>query len=285
MAKRSSITESLRTLIQSTYRKHGKRALTVTVICLGAYGGYRGAMYRATLQAEELIKKGFGTLAASQLSPFQRSLVSDERGCGILIASNFLARKSETLDWASQACLEAGINIPDAYIGLAAVREFSGQDNEALQILNQVASKFEKTPDIYLRMATIFRRAKNNDGAAQAYLKAAERAPQNNQLSLDILQFMSEQNRWQDALQFANKLRTVETDNAEVKLVIARALFKGGDQGSAKLLVDQAKALIEKKPEIKPVIERAYADVLNPPGAPQPPRNLASERVSEKQHK
>jgi tetratricopeptide (TPR) repeat protein len=238
--------------------------LGFTVLAGGAVWGVETLQeWRALKLADQQLQKGFGALAAETLTPYRKSLTKSEKGCQEMISAFFQARKTEVLEWASQACLEGGHEIPEAYIGIAAVREFTGRDQDALQVLNGVVGKFDKSPDIYYRMAQILRRLKRDNEAVVAYQKAVERAPQANQLVMDSLEYFSSLNRWSEARAMAEKIKDVQTDSPEVKLVIARALQRGGDKGAAESVVAAAKALLDKKPELKQAIEQNYNDVLN----------------------
>lgn len=245
----------LRTRRQTVFRS----ALVVAAAC----GAYTGLALWSERNADRLLAKGFGTLAADSMRPYRMLLSHRMQGCRMLISAYFQARDTEQLDRVSQTCLENGVNIPEPYIGLGAVREFTGRDQDALQLLAQVLPNFEKVPDIHLRMGIILRRLKNVDPAIQAYARAAETAPANAQLQVDTLAFMAEQNRWKDALPVANRLRETQTENAEVKLLVARALAKNGDQGSAQMLAEQANGLMSKlQAQAKDYLDRNYADVL-----------------------
>lgn len=229
-------------------------------------------------EAEAQLKKNFAALASESLEPVRYELTSSVRGCQTLVAAYFGAHKADRLEWAAQACISAGIETSDMYVGLAAARELTGQDAEALKILTQVAQKFDKSPDPLYRIAQIYRRNKKDDEATAMLMKAAELAPTNNQLSMEALEALSAAKHWQEARKMADRIKAVESDSIEVKLVIARALLNGGDKEGAQTLVTQARALMEKKPEIKAAVEHAFQDVLQPTASgmsPLPPGKIA----------
>jgi tetratricopeptide (TPR) repeat protein len=176
-------------------------------------------------EAEAQIKKNFTALASESLEPVRYELTSSVRGCQALVAAYFGAHKPERLEWAAQACITAGVETSDMYVGLAAARELVGQDGDALKILTQVAQKFDKSPDPLYRIAQIYRRNKKDAEATDLLVKAAELAPTNNQLSMETLEALSTANRWADARKYADRIKAVESDSPEVKLVIARALM------------------------------------------------------------
>jgi predicted Zn-dependent protease len=153
------------------------------------------------------------------------------------------------------------VETSDVYIGLAASRELTGRDGEALQILSQVTKKFDKSPDAFYRMAQIYHRAKDEPQATEATYQAALRAG-NPQISMEALQFLSKQLRWADAMRIASLVKDTETEDPEVKLVIARALQNGGDKAGAQAVSNQARALLAKHPENKAKLEIAYGDIL-----------------------
>lgn len=232
-------------------------------------------------EAEAEIKKGFTALAAETIDPVRDALTSSARGCRALVDAYYGARRPDRLEWASQACITAGVETPEIYLGLAAARELTDRDNEALQLLQTAARKFDKSPDPLYRIAQILRRNKKDSDAADVLLKASERAPENNQLVMEAMEQLAIANRWNEARRMADKIKSVETDSPEIKLLIARALLKGGDPDGARAVVAQARTLMSKRPEIKAALEQVYGDVLNAgsgsaPAASDASRGLAS---------
>jgi tetratricopeptide (TPR) repeat protein len=241
----------------------GGVALGAIVLCVGAaWGVCTLRTYRVLMKAEDSMTKGFGALAAERIDPVRHEVIRFERGCSVMLSAYFNSRRTERLEWAAQACLEAGKDVPEVYLALAAHRELTGRDAEALRILSQVAPRFDKIPDLYYRMSQILQRNRNVDGAVAAMIQAVERSPAQSQIVLEALEYFSGLQRWNEARQMADKLKSAPTDDPEVKLVIARALRKGGDVGSAQQLIDQAKTLLAQRPEQKARLERAYADML-----------------------
>lgn len=236
-----------------------------------AWAGSAYQSHRVLSRAEAQMKKGFFALAAETLDPYRKSLARKEESCKLLVAAYFSAKRPDRLEWVSEACLEAGKEIAEAYIGLAGSREMTGRDGEAVNILAGVAGKFDKTPDIYYALAQILKRNKKDNEALGSYQRAFERAPKNPQLALEATEYAASLQRWNEAKGFVEPLKAAETDNPEVKLFVARVLMKAGDSASAEPLVAQARDLMAKKPEMQKGLEQNYADVLVSAG-----RNLAS---------
>jgi predicted Zn-dependent protease len=240
----------------------GAAALAVAI-----FGIQMGRAQYNLREAEGYLQKGFGTLAAETLEPVRFMLVKSQRGCEALQGAYFGAQRPDRLEWAAQACIIKHGESPGAFVGLAAARELMGRDEEATRILAQVMQAFPKAPDPYFRMAQILRRAKKDVDAAMALSKASELIPANNQVALDALQALAGVSKWEEARRIAERIKDVHTDMPEVKLVIARAMLKGGNAEGAKAQADMARAMIEKKPENKAAIMQAYADVFNPQAA------------------
>ena len=72
--------------------------------------GTGAAHYRLT-QAETQLAKGYAALAFETLEPSRTQLTSTARGCQTLINIYSSAHRTERLEWATQACLEAGIQV------------------------------------------------------------------------------------------------------------------------------------------------------------------------------
>ncbi len=222
---------------------------------------------RALALAETQLQKGFGALAAETADRYREQLSRQEKGCQVLCAAYFDARRTDRLEWMAQACIENGVELPDVYVALAAARELTGRDNDAIAILNSAATKFEKSPDPFYRLAQIFRRLKRNDAAAAGFTEAMKRAPDNGQLALEAMDFLVSLDKWADAKQIADRIRGAKTDNATVKLLLARVYKRTGDPTSAEALANEARALLSAKPDQKEALERAFADVLGGSGS------------------
>jgi hypothetical protein len=256
-------------LLKERVKKYGPYvAGGALLIALGAWGASALETKLAISRAEKLLQKGYGSLAAETIDHHRKSAVSYKNGCSVMVGAYFASRHLERLEWAAEACLEAGKDSPDVYLGLAAHRELTGREAESLRILTSVAGKYDQIPDIYFRIAQILMRNKSNDAAAQYMLKATERAQGANQIVVEALQFFSSVQKWNEAKLMADRLKSAPTEDPELKLLIARALKNGGDAAGAQAVADQARGMIATKGDIKTAMERAYSDVLGPGGGP-----------------
>lgn len=237
------------------------------MLALAIFGIQMGRAQYNLREAEGYLQKGFGTLAAETLEPVRFILVKSIRGCEALQGAYFGAQRPDRLEWAAQACIVKTGESASTYVALAAARELMGRDEEAMRILERVIQTFPKAPDPYFRVSQIFRRAKKDVDAAMALQKASELIPANNQVALDALQALSGVNRWEEARRIAERIKDVQTDMPEVKLVIARAMLKGGNAEGAKAQTEMARSMIEKKPENRDAIMQTFADVFNPQAA------------------
>jgi tetratricopeptide (TPR) repeat protein len=220
-----------------------------------------GGAYWAQKSAEMQLSKGYAVLAAENLESVRDRLVGSARGCGTLVSAYFGARNSERLEWAAQACLDGGVETPEVYLGLAAAKELSGRDSEAIELLGQIAARYDRSPDAYYRMAKIYRRLNDGARAAEATFRAAERTDLG-QVKMEALELLSKQDRWNDARKMAEALRAMTIENPEAKLAIARALLRGGNKEGSLAVANEARVLLEKNPDTKARLEIAYADVL-----------------------
>lgn len=281
MLKQISITE-----LTNLMKSNCKLLVLVLVALVGIpVAAQFGMKYHALVVAENHLAKGYNLLAEETLEPYRNSLSSSERGCKALINTYYQTRDGNKLEWAAQSCLSHGKELAEVQLGRAAGREFTGKDNEAIQILVQAAPKYDKMPDIPFRLAQILQRNKRDKEAVRAYLMAAERAPQDNKLALDVLQYAVSIESWGEAKVLANRLKSSPTESPEVKLIIAKALARGGDTTSAKAVVAQARDLLAKNPDLKNDLESRYAELFNPNAHPvttagttsRSQRNLSSQ--------
>lgn len=220
-------------------------------------------LQQAVQKAEEEGKRGFWALAYENLDKYRFKLVKNEKDCNLLlnIYANF--RKAERLDWAAQACLESGVESYGMYLSLAIAQELYGRDQDALLLLGQMAKKFDKETETYRRMAVIFFRNKEDAKGGEASYQAALRT-ENAQIKLETVSTLLRLNRGIDAMTIALPLRDVQTDNPEVKLIIARALIAGRDSTGGVPQINEAKSLMTKlDAERVKQIEHDYADVFN----------------------
>lgn len=234
--------------------------LVIGVGCL-AYGKIQ--QRRAITHAEAQLKKGFGALAAETVDRYRHHLVKSADHCKTLLTAYSAARRVDRLEWASEACLDNNVQTIEVYEGLASAEDQLGRDGDAIQVLNAAAEKFPKSPDPWVNMAKVFQKNKDMAHAGAALMKGIELAGSDHQLELQGLQFFASENRWNEAKQLADRLKAVQTDNPQVKLLIARALLKGGDKAGSKDQAAMAKEMMAKIPaEQQEALKKAFADVL-----------------------
>ena len=239
----------------------------VAFLLLSAIVHYATPVYqarRALNQAENQLQKGLGSVAADTIDPFRHQYVAQERSCRILLKAYYQVKNADRLEWTAQSCLDAGVDIPEVYLGWAAARELFNHDNEAVQILTGAAQKFDRAPAVFYELAQIYRRNKQDEVAVEAYFRAMERDPGDQQLAVNVLAYCMDLKRYEDAKKIAEKVKTLSTDNFEVKLMIARAFIKGGEPKSAEPLVESARAILATKDDAtKKRVQQAYSDVLS----------------------
>lgn len=223
----------------------------------------------ALAEADKFLKQGFGNLAAEAVEPVRFSLTKDESSCAILLQSYYVAHQAERLGWAAESCLSHGIENPDIYIGYAASHELQDRSGVALRILEQGLEKFGKSANIYQQMAMLYRHDKQDQLAVQAYLKAAELAPQNNQLTLEAMSFLMSQQKYPEARALADRLRYMQTEDPAVKLLLARAYRRAGERKIAQDLMEQGQSLLARAPDKRMAIEKAFEDVLKGEDSPE----------------
>lgn len=216
----------------------------------------------AIQEARDLMQSGYAALAAEKLDPLRHRIVETKDGCSALIGAYYRARQTDRLQWAAEACMRAGKSGLEAFIALAGVQEFSGRNDEALNILGQAFQRFGPSTDLYYRIAVVQAREKNVDAAVRAFVNAASSAGNNYQILMEALQYCSRSAHWKEASQIANQLRTAPTADPEVKLIIARALRNGGDNAGASTAISEAISMLEQKPDQRKLLEARYTDVF-----------------------
>ena len=248
-----------------------KKRFALTITALLVLTGFSAAAYhygkkysyqKDILKAAEEGKRGFWALAAEKVDRHRFDMLSNENDCNTLLNVYANAKKGERLEWAAQACLEAGVENFGVYLSLSIAQELLGRDQEAIQLLDQIIKKFEKEPTAYRRLAMIFSRNKDEARATEIMYLAATRT-QDAQICLDALQALLNQKRIAEALTLAQILKTTPTENPEVKLIVARALIAGKEATGGSAQNNEAKFLMEKlDPVKKSQLEKQYADVL-----------------------
>jgi hypothetical protein len=217
---------------------------------------------RAVHQAEEEIKQNYWALAFENLDPFRHDLIKNDQDCSTLLNVYFNLKKVDRLEWATQACLEYGVHTYEVYLNVAAVHELQGHDQDALQTLAQMTQQADQRFEAFQRMAAIYTRNHDEAHASEALSKAASRVD-DPQMKLEAVQMALRQNRLEDIKTLAPAIRDVKTENPEVKLIVARALYKVNDITGAEDQVNQAKVLLDRVDvERKKKLEHDYIDVL-----------------------
>jgi tetratricopeptide (TPR) repeat protein len=233
------------------------------IIAGGIYGTQALCTHRAITQADEALKKNFAALAADRVESHRHAMLKSEHGCSVMIQAYHDSRNLPRLEWASQACMDAGWQIPEAFLGMASASEATGHDVEALEILMKGVAKYQTLPEFYVRMAGILKRNKRPNETVANYMKAVEYAPNNNALAWEALQYFVSVQRWAEGKQMVDKLKSVQTVNPEIKLVMARVLLNFGDRGSSKAMAAEGKQLMAKLPAATTKqLEKDYSDVL-----------------------
>ncbi len=235
---------------------------TMAVLAGGYVGIQKARLHFAIKKAEKQVLSGYGALAARTMRSVENLATHTPAGCRILMNCYYAARRMEDLEWAAQACLDAGHEMPEPYVALTAVAESMNQDQKALNILEQALKRHSKSADLYYRVFLIMKRNKNFEQATLALTQATTLAPENGNLNLEALQFLVESRKWPEARQIAHRLAGVKTDNPAIKLLVARALIEGGDKASAEAVIAQAKELLAKNPQLKATLEKSYGDLL-----------------------
>ncbi|MBI2712441.1 MAG: hypothetical protein HYX41_06255 [Bdellovibrio sp.] len=228
-------------------------------------------------KARTALDGGFPAVAANDLEKNRSDVVRRKDGCRLLMDTYYASRKADLLEWAAQACLASGQESPEAYLALAVSSELRGGDADALRILDAGTKKFEKTPGLYLKIAQILARNKNFDDAGNFYNQAVDKAPDNQNIALEAMQFFSQIGKDDAAKTLAGKLKGAKTDNPEIKLLLARALKRGGDVDGAKALIAEANTMMASNAQLKGRLEKIYEDVFKEGKGSGKPRVPASK--------
>ncbi len=257
---------------------------SATVLACCTFVGIYGYKNFRLGQAEVLMGRGFHALAAENLDGLRNGLTGTDRGCKALVNAYFGARNTVRLEWASEACIENGIQPPDVIVGLANAWEQTGKVEAAVQLLQGASEKFKEAPDFEHRLGVIYNGQKKTDLAIKSFMEAHRRAPTLTKLALDYLVFFAQNNRWTEASIVADSLKDAQTEDPEVKLLIARAFQQTGRAEASRAQVEVAKTLLDKAPNKKDALLKNFADLFQvtaPPAAPARPatkRNLANEK-------
>jgi hypothetical protein len=128
-----------------------KSVILVVAVCVLALTAVaKKAFDKATAlvalrQAQSFLDQRYSVLAADVLDPHREVLAKSADGCRAMFSSYFLSNDIRRLNWASQACLANGLDLPEAYLGLATSFEANGRDTDALDTLYSVLGKSQKS--------------------------------------------------------------------------------------------------------------------------------------------
>lgn len=244
--------------------------LAIAVVGLPAAAHY-GMKFRAVVVAERQLGQGLGLLAEDTIEPYRAGLASTERGCRVMLNTYFQNQNAVRLEWASQACLNRGKDIPEVQLARASARELVGRDGDALTFLALGAQKFDKMPDFYIRIGQVLQRNKRDQDAVSYFKQASDRVPADANLALATLQYSIATQSWDNAKTLASRVKTTPTNNPEVKLLLATAFMHAKDQESAKIAAEEARLLM-KQPgadaALTKELEKRYVNVLELPAPP-----------------
>jgi hypothetical protein len=200
-------------------------------------------------------------------------------GCRFLVEVYASTHIVDRLQWAAEACLHGGQQIPEAYAGWAAAREMIGQDGDAIRILTDGKRAFPLSPIIPLQLARIYRRNGTNGEAGVEYGNAVVAAPDNAQIAHEAMVYYFLQNRLQDALEMARRFNRTSADKtAEMVLMAARVQLKAGDRAGSRETARLAEPLLAGRADAQ-AVRLLYDDVYKgeeprgtrPPNVPPPP--------------
>lgn len=138
-------------------------------------------------KADEFAKNGFFALAEEQLDCHRRSYAKDERGCNLMISVYHQTQNKTRRQWASERCLQNGVQTLMAYLGVSAGLQDSGRAEEALRVLKEVKPRFEQNPAYHYEVYGIYRRAKLDKQAADALYRVYELAPDKKAVTTELL--------------------------------------------------------------------------------------------------
>ncbi|MGZ3688362.1 MAG: tetratricopeptide repeat protein [Bdellovibrionota bacterium] len=251
-------------------KRFSRKTLVISAAALGLLGAVVAAVYlvpsyrasRAMGDAKYQLTNGFPVVAAETLEEFRSTYVTRSHDCQVLISAYYQARKAERLGWATEACLFNHHESLEAYLGMAASREMMGREPEAVTILKQVASKFDETPAVYFTLAQLLRRMGRKSEAVDAYRDAVRRSRDSSTAAVELVQLLTELGRFGEASEAATALKSAPVEGAEARMIVARALLKGGDRVYAKIFADGAMSAVASDPALKAQIQKDYADVL-----------------------
>jgi tetratricopeptide (TPR) repeat protein len=220
---------------------------------------------RAVGRAELELVHGFPALAVDLLEPYRHSLVSNAWDCKILVSAYYQAQKFDRLQWAAQACLEAGREIPEVFLALAASYEMTGREKEAVSILTESLQRIGESPAPYLALGNLYRKLKRDHDAIAAYRDAISRSEQDPSAAIELLGLLSELGEWDEARKLAERLiPALPPKRPDITLLAIRALIRGGNKPAAAPLLARVREELSGLPDEKHLLEARFPELLGP---------------------
>lgn len=275
---------SVKTAFQGTLPRLILGGLVIAGTAVG--GTYAFRTYQLG-RAEALMSRGFHQLAAEELDEMRFSFTGSNRGCAALINAYAGARQFARLEWAAESCVDRGQQTTETIVGLATAWEQTQRVEAATQLLQTAMENYKEVADFPHKLGMILNGQKNVDGAVKMFMEAHRRAPKAAKLALDYLVFFGQNGRWSEAAIVAESLKDAQTEDPEVKLLIARAFQQSGRTEAARAQAEVARTLMDKAPNKREALMKNFADLLQaggdatpaaaPASAPRGGRNLASD--------
>jgi predicted Zn-dependent protease len=240
----------------------GLGAAGVVLVSLVVWGGCEIAYRRTLGRIRSAMQKNLPAVAADLAECHRYRMAKSDDGCALMIAAYHDSRNMPRVEWAAEACAEAGRQGPEIFLGLATAAEAAGRPAEALMKLAEGIKMHPNFPEFHLRTANLMKQAKRYEEAAASFMKVAELLPQNVELSFEILQYMVSIQKWAEAKTLVDRLQGVKDAPPEAKVYMAMALEKFGDHGSSRNLVEEAKRAIGNDKQRMEKIRAAFPDLM-----------------------
>lgn len=138
-------------------------------------------------KADAHMKNGFFALAEEQLDCYRRSYVKEERGCNALISVYHQTQNKARRQWASESCIQNGVQTLTAYLGISAGLQENGRIDEALRVLKELKPRFDQNPAYHFEIYGIYRRTKMNKEAANELYRVYELAQDKKSVAGELL--------------------------------------------------------------------------------------------------
>jgi YaiO family outer membrane protein len=169
-----------------------------------------------------LLSVSSGTLAAQEMPPAEKALQ---------------ALHGQDYQTVITICLDQLTFEPDNYdfnFLLSRAYAYSGQRDQALDLLNKMLASHPENNDLLLFKSRVQSWDRNFQDAESGYQKVLERDPRNTEAMTGIAEMASWQNRYPDAIQKYQRVLLVDPDNADTYFRIGRVYQWGGNFQKAK---------------------------------------------------